>query len=237
MRGRNPAAALLAAASVGALLGGCDAASSVAARAGVATSFEARCEKALPPTRIDVITVPVTWNTDRTHSVGELTRLSGDSGDVNRALGLTTAEIGHQAFIETAGIEDTRNGRICVRPAIKVELAMTPMTVYVSREFAGDTCREAAIVEHEMKHVTVYTNFLASIADEVRDALRREYGNRVFQYRDRADARQDTQDRLSEQMRVLLGDNARRVKALQAGVDSPEEYARVALACGGMHVN
>jgi hypothetical protein len=230
-------AALVAAAVVGGLLAGCDAASSIAARAGLATSFEAQCEKSLPPTKIEVVTIPVTWNTDRTRSVAELTRLSGDSGDVNRALGLTTAEIGHQAFVETSGIEDSQTGRSCTRPAIRVELAMTPMTVYVSREFAGDPCREAAIVEHEMKHVMVYKNFLSSIAAEVRDALSREYGNKVFQFRDRADARRDSEKRLSDQLHGLLADNARRVKALQTEVDSPEEYARVASECGGMQVN
>jgi hypothetical protein len=231
------AAALVAAAVAGGLLAGCDAASSLAARAGIATSFEARCEKALPPTRIDVVTVPVAWNADRTRSVDELTRLSGDTGEINRALGLTTAQIGHQALIETAGLEDTRSGRTCVRPAIRVELAMTPMTVYVSREIAGDPCREAAIMEHEMKHVTVYTNFLSSVAAEVRDALRSEYRNKVFQFDRRADSRREMEQRVTGQLHDLLADNARRVDALQAAVDSPDEYARVAAACGGMRVN
>jgi hypothetical protein len=235
MRGfLTPLAAFLAVAVAGALLAGCDAASSIAARAGLVASFESRCEKSLPPTRIDIVVIPVVWNTDRTRSVDELTRLSGDSGDVNRALGLTTAQVGHQAFVETAGIEDTRSGRTCVRPSIRVELAMTPMTLYVSREFAGDPCREAAIVEHEMKHVTVYTNYLSTLADDVGKTLRAEYGNKVFRYDGRADARRETEARLLQQLHELLADNAGRIKELQATVDSPEEYARVALACGGM---
>jgi hypothetical protein len=232
-----PVIASVAAALTGSLLAACDGASSLATRAGIGGSFEARCEKALPPTRVDVVTIPVHWNTDRTRSVRELTRMSGDNGDVNRALGLTTAEIGHKAFLETAGLDDTRNGRICIRPTIRVELAMTPMTVYVSREFAGDTCREPAIVEHEIKHVTVYANYLSAVADDVRKSLRAEYGNKVFQFRDRAEARREMEGRLGDRLRALLTDNAQRVKALQRAVDSPEEYARVAGACGGMRVD
>ena len=69
--------------------------------------------------------------------------MSGETGSTVLALGLTTAEISHQASLETAGIEDTKSGRICLRPAIRVELAMTPMTVYVSREVTDDPCRAA----------------------------------------------------------------------------------------------
>lgn len=232
-----PAVAFVAATLAGGLLAACDGASSLAARAGIGGTFEARCEKAVPPTRIEVVTVPVVWNTDRTRSVRDLTRISGDSGEVNRALGLTTAEIGHKATLETVGIEDTKDGRICVRPAIRVELSMTPMTVYVSREFAGDTCRDPAIVEHEMKHVNVYVNHLAAVADEVRKALRAEFGTRTFQFRDRAQARREMEGRLGDRLRALLADNAQRVQALQRNVDSPEEYARVAGECGGMHID
>ncbi len=217
-----------------ALLAGCDAATSIAARAGFGGSFEERCEKRLPATRIDVIGAPVVYDTDRSRSYRELTTMSGDAEPGRRALGLTTAQIGHTAFLETAGIEDTRSGRVCVRPAIRVELTMTPMTVYVGRELADDPCREAVILEHEMKHVAVYTQHLADVSDAVRDELVTTYGNTIYYFRDRAEAQQQAEAGLAQRLSARLADSARRVKELQAAVDSPEEYARVTGACGGM---
>jgi hypothetical protein len=217
-----------------ALLAGCDAASSIAARLGVGGSFEERCAKRLPATRIDVVGMPVVYDTDRSRSYRELTTMSGDAGPGLRALGLTTAQIGHAAFLETAGIEDTRTGRVCVRPTIRVELTMTPMTVYIGREMAGDPCRDAVILEHEMKHVAVYTQHLADVLDAVRDELATTYGNTVYYFRDRAEAKAETEKALTLHLSARLAESARHVKQLQTAVDSPDEYARVTGACGGM---
>lgn len=221
--------AVIAALAAAIVIAGCDAVKSAAARAGL-TGFEARCEAALPATRIDVVTAPVVPSVDRTRSWRELTSMSGDAGSELRALGLTLAQVGHKASVETSGIENQRDGRVCVRPSVKVELSAMPVTVYIGREIAGDPCREAVALEHEMKHVTVYANYLSSVADDLRSALRAEYGNKVFQFRDRAQAKREMDDRLSERLRAMLADNARRAKALQQAVDSPEEYARTSTA-------
>ncbi len=213
----RPEARLALAFAAAALLAGCDAASSVAARAGFGGSFEERCERKLPATRIDVVATPAAYDTDRSRSYLELTRMSGDAGPGQLALGLTTAQIGHTARLETAGIEDTRTGRVCVRPAIRVELTMTPMTVYVGREMAGDPCREAAILEHEMKHVAVYARHLDDVSDAARKDLVLAYGNTVHYFRDRTEAQRQSEAELAERLGELLSRSAQRVKELQAG--------------------
>ena len=217
-------------------VGGCDSARTVAARAGIG-DFEARCEASLPATRIEVVTTPVVYGTDRTRSWRELTAMSGDATPTLRALGLTTAEVGHQATIETAGVEDPRTGRVCVRPAITVQLSATPMTVYIGREIAGDPCREAVALEHELRHVAVYEDELAHIAKDVRASLDAAYGNRVLYYGSRAEAKRETQAALAAELSPLLAGDARRIKDRQRRIDSPEEYARVSAACGGMMRN
>jgi hypothetical protein len=227
---------LITAAAVLASIAGiaaCDSAKSLAVRAGLG-GFEARCEALLPATRIEVVTVPVVYGTDRTRSWRELTQMSGDATPTLRALGLTTAEIGHQASVETSGIEDQRDGRVCVRPAIRVDLSATPMTVYISHEIAGDSCRDAAALEHELKHVSVYRDALLLIADDVRKLLESEYANRVLYYRSRAEAQRETQSALGAKLGPLLAGNARRIKERQRAIDSPEEYASVSAACGGI---
>jgi len=217
------------------VISGCDSARSAAARAGL-TGFETRCETTLPPTRIDIVMAPVVHRTDRTRSWRELTAMSGDETSDLRAVGLTTAQVGHQALVETSGIENQRDGRVCVRPAIRVELSVTPMTVYISREIAEDPCRDAAALEHELKHVAVYEDELGRIADDVRKLLSANYDNRILYYRNRSEAQRETKETLGAEIGPILAEDARRIKERQRAIDTPEEYARVSAACGGMIV-
>jgi hypothetical protein len=85
-----------------------------------------------------------------------------------------------------------------------------------------------------LKHVSVYRDELPRIADEVRMLLQSEYGNRILYYRGRAEAQKETQSALGARLSPLLAGNAKRIKDLQRAIDSPEEYARVSSACGGM---
>ena len=216
-----------------ALCAGCDSVRSVAARAGVA-GFEARCEASLPATRIEVVAAPVVYATDRTRSWRELTAMGDDMAPTQRAVGLTTAKLGDTVAVETAGIEDQSTGRVCVRPSVRVELTATPMTVYIGREIAVDHCRDAAALEHEQKHVAVYREELVRIATDVRATLAAAYGNRVLYYKSRAEAKRGTDAGISAEIGPLLERMAGQIKARQREIDSPEEYARVSAACGGM---
>jgi hypothetical protein len=113
---------------------------------------------------------------------------------------------------------------------------MTPMTVYVSREAAADPCREAAVLAHELKHVAVYRQRLAEIGEELRPALAATFGDRVFYFASRADGQMEMQQTLERELGAALEDSTRKIRARQEEVDSPEEYARVAAACGGIGV-
>ena len=225
--------ALVIVASIAALGVGCDAAQSVAARAGL-TGFEGRCEAALPPTRIDVVTAPIEYGVDRTKSWRELTAIGGETAPSLRAVGLTHAKLSDRISIETSGIEDQGTGRVCVRPSIRIDLSATPMTVYIGREIADDACRANAALEHEQKHVAVYHEELGRIAAELRAILKSAYDNRVLYYGSRAEAQRETETAVHAKVGPLLDRIARHIKARQGEIDSPDEYSRVSAACGGM---
>jgi hypothetical protein len=89
---------------------------------------------------------------------------------------------------------------------------------------------------HETKHVAVYRDELPRIAADVRARLQSSYANRVFYYRSRAQAQREAQAALGAEIGPLLEGDTHRIKERQRAVDSPEEYARVAAACGGMVV-
>jgi len=234
-RGARCAAPIAALCAV-VLLGACDKAASVAARAGL-VSFESVCARQLPPTRVDITTEPVTYEIDTGRSYRELTALSPDAGALDRALGLTLTQIGYVSLTELQGIEQSRGGRVCVHPVIRITLALKPMTVYVASEYHGDACREAVILEHERKHVAVYSEFIGLLARELRAAVTADFGDTIFYATDRAQAERAIRDRLGVYLEPMLHDGMQRIKERQRSVDSPEEYARVAAACGGMNID
>jgi hypothetical protein len=217
-------------------LSGCDAVTGAAQRAGVVPTFEQHCAKSLPPTRVEVVAIPVRYDTDTSRPYAELARMGVEAGENERVVGLTRARISHSASIAVNGIEEPRTKTVCVRPEIRVELSLLPMTVFVGREFRDHDCRRAAIVEHELKHVAVYSAYLAEIAGEVRAEITRAYGNAVMQFASRDEAQREIEQALTGYLNPLLERTSRELKLRQAGVDTPAEYARVAAACGGIEL-
>ena len=108
------------------------------------------------------------------------------------------------------------------------------MTVYIGREIAGDPCRDAAALEHELKHVAVYKDELARIAVDARKQLEGAYDNRILYYRSRAEAERGIHAALAAELKPMLEDSGRRIKERQQAIDTPAEYAHVSAACGGM---
>lgn len=216
---------------------GCDVVTGAAQRAGVVPTFEAHCAKALPPTRVEVVALPADHDTDFTRSYAELTRMGVEAEANERVIGLTRARIGHAAAITVVGIEEPGTRRVCVRPEIRVELSLTPMTVFVGREFRGDACRRSAIIEHELKHVAVYRETLEAMVREAQDEIGRAYGNTVMLFASRDEAQREIEAALTGYLGPLLERSTREVRRRQAEVDTPDEYARVAGACGGIELN
>jgi len=217
-------------------LAGCDVVTGAAQRAGVVPTFEAHCAKALPPTRVEVAALPADHDTDFTRPYAELTRMGVEADANERVIGLTRARIGHAATITVVGIEEPGSRRVCVRPEIRVELSLTPMTVFVGREFRDDACRRSAIIEHELKHVDVYRETLEAMTREARDEIARAYGNTVMLFASRDEAQREIETALTGYLGPLLERSTREVRRRQADVDTPDEYARVAGACGGIEL-
>ena len=216
---------------------GCDVVTGAAQRVGVVPTFAEHCAKSLPPTRIEVVAVPASHDTDFTRSYAELTRMGVDADPNERVIGLTRARIGHSATITVVGIEEPRSRRVCVRPEIRIELSLAPMTVFVGREFRGDDCRRAVIIEHELKHVAVYREMQEAMAREARDEITRAYGNTAMEFASRDEAQREIEAALSGYLGPLLERATREVRQRQAAVDTPAEYARVAGACGGIQLH
>ena len=213
----GPHRAIAACAALAALLlGGCD----------LLQPFELTCERKLGAASIEVEAAPITWATDFTKSTEDLTTM-GAASSGRRVLGLTQTNLKWSASLNSNGITRSLDGRHCLRPSIKVRLAFEPMTVLVSREFAPGSCIFDITMAHEMKHVQTYERFLPRVQDLVRRELDTRFGQRIFHFSSEAEAERQVQSLTREYLVPFVDRSMQEVTALQAAVDSPEEYFRL----------
>lgn len=193
-------------------------------------SFESRCAD-LPPTRYEVAQVPLTWTEDRTQSYDELTVRGGNTPATHTTFGLTTVRFGHQTHIELRLIEDAAGKRVCGTAAVKVELSMQPVAVYVARQLEPTPCASDATFSHEMKHVSVFREVLddarRDLAADLADAL----GTELRRAATRTELERTFNAQVEAYLSVFMKQWQRQMKARQDAVDSEDEYRRVATAC------
>ncbi len=213
-RPRLRAAAALAAAAL--LLAGCD----------YFRPFEEVCAQRLGPTRIEVETVPVTYTTDFTKSTAELSRM-GAASTGRRVLGLTQTNLKWSASLSSQGITQRLGGQHCLRPSIKVRFAFEPMTVLVGREFTPGSCIFDITMQHELQHVATYERFLPRVQEAVKRELEARFGQRIFLFDSEAEAQRQVHALTRDYVAPFVDRSMQEVTALQAAVDSPEEYFRL----------
>lgn len=193
-------------------------------------SFEGRCAE-LPTSRVEVALLPFSVTENRKLPLEALTRISDGPSPAHRTIGLTHANFGHRSLVDVTGVEDRLGARACVRPSVKVELYVKPITVYVAREYEGDPCRSAVIREHEQRHVNVYTGYAREAANRLESELANAIGRTPFFGASVAEAQRGVDRRLGELLTAFMRESERTLAQRQALVDTPEEYARVTSAC------
>lgn len=210
-----------------ALLSGCDA----------FRSFEAACERNLPPTRVTVKTEPIRYDVNRTLSYAALTRKGAAlATDGKTVLGLTEATLAYSISVSARGMSSRMSGRYCMRPAVEVSLSFTPMTVWMGADEMAGSCRDRVIWDHELKHVAEYQAFLPEFADGVAAQLRERLGEDVQFFPSAGEGQKHLDAFMHDALTPLVRTGMAEVKARQRLVDSPAEYARLAgtrAACGG----
>ncbi len=199
------------------LLAGCD----------MYSSLESVCEKRLAPTAVEVVTKPVSYTYDFSRSTSDLTsRGAHRAGTV--VLGLVETEIRSEAALGLNGIKRFFSGRYCMRPNLTVKLAFEPMTLYIANEQPEGSCAFRITMEHELKHIAVYQDYLEDFGARVREDLGRALGNDIVYVGSRSEADAHVRAVIERTLTPYMQAMQDEVRARQARIDSPAEYARLA---------
>ena len=220
----------LAACALLLVLVGCDRLAALAA-SNPLQSFESRCE-ALPASGFQIRRLPLAVRDDYSMSYAQLARLSEPSAVNHRTVGLTRAKFGYRSTLELEGLEDPRSTRACVRPKVNVNIEVTNAIVHVAREYRGDACREPLILEHERRHVEVFSTYAAEIAPTLARGLETSIGNRLTYGSTMAGAQASIKEALDAELGVFLAQASDELARRNAAIDTADEYERLARECG-----
>jgi hypothetical protein len=205
---------LLALLATALLLCGCD----------MFSSFESACKQRLAPASVEVLTTPVSYTYDFGQSTSELTaRGAHRAGTV--VLGLVEAEIHSEAAVGVNGFRQTFGSRYCMRPKLTLKLAFEPMTLFIAREQPEGSCAFRITMEHELKHIAVYQEYLDEFAARVRNDLGQTLGDRIVYVSSQAEADAYVRAVAEKTLNPYLHAVQDEVRARQARIDSPAEYA------------
>jgi len=198
------------------LLAGCDA----------ARPFESVCERRLGPTTVRVVTTPVSYTTDFSRSIDDLTARGAHSAGTI-VLGLVETQVRSEAKVGLNGVKQHFRDRYCMRPSVEMRLAFEPMRLFVASEHPEGTCGFRVTMEHELKHIAVYQEYLEDFAGQVQVDLARELGDGILYFASPAAADAHVEAVISQTLKPYLEGVRDQVKARQTRIDSPEEYARL----------
>ena len=195
------------------------------------SDFQVRCENTLPKT-VSVLSARQNGYSIDTHvSYRMLTRMGAPgSGDV--VLGLTRMNSRVEMGLAGQILQDPSSGYECIAPQIKVALIYSPMKVYVGKEFPVDSCAYQEILKHELRHVQVYQEHLPKVEAIVRAALSKAFQAEPL-YAPSGQAQMLLQQKINDGWIAYIQAEMHKVEALQALIDTPQEYARLGKACNG----
>jgi hypothetical protein len=207
------------------LLGACGAASA-------RTAFQARCEDTIGKTVSVLSARDGGYRVDNTVSLRQLGQMKRAAAPNSYVLGLTRTE--SRVSIGAGGtiLQDPASGYECVAPRIEVNLFYVPIVIYVGREFAPGSCAYREILAHEMRHLKTYLDHLPKVEVTVRTALARRFEAKPL-YAPSGQASALLQRELNNGWMRFIKGEMEKVEALQAAIDTAQEYGRLGKVCGG----
>lgn len=151
----------------------------------------------------------------------------------HRVLGLTRGNATVRFTIHMPSITDPSGRWECVSPQITLTYGMTPLTLFVAREFPPGSCAHKEIREHEMRHVQAYQQHLAGIEKDITETLVRRFATGAVWHGPAGQTAARLQQELDERWTGYVYREIKGVDSVQAEIDTVEEYERVANACEG----
>lgn len=191
-------------------------------------AFATRCA-ALPLAPPEASADPILPQFDETRSLADLTAMYERAAAHHQTLGLTHARLAYLTRLAANGLQD--GDRACMRVKVRVQVTMESATVFIAREIAADPCRRGAVRDHEMRHVEAHAAFLREAPDRLLALLDAADVGRVRHGADPEAIQQEAMREVSDIVTRAEATDRAGLAAMQAAIDTPDEYARATRSC------
>jgi hypothetical protein len=195
-------------------------------------TFAARCEAAARREQVHVQAGEAGWRVDNSRSWRMLTQMKRTGVPGAYVLGLTHTESRVAIQVEGQLLQDAATGAECIAPRVDVRLRYLPVVIYVGSEFKPHTCPYREILAHEMRHLNAYLTFLPKVEERVRVRVAERFDGKPV-YGRRGETQAALRREIDTRWMPYVKDEMSRVETLQAGIDTPQEYARLSKVCQG----
>jgi len=188
-----------------------------------------RCEPAPPSVALELDMKPA--EVSRARSMAELRREARKGPDAHQT-GLYQVEIARRTEVEVSIAQS--GDRLCVAVArVKVRVETPTRMIYVASEIDPTSCRYRVTAEHEHQHERIDEEILRVSLPARVEALSGKLAGLAAaapaSERDRAV--RDVHDRAQATVRDLFVEVLAERQRMQLGIDTPQEYRRLANRC------
>lgn len=149
-----------------------------------------------------------------------------------RVLGTTTATRA-SAFEYRYRMARLPDGSVCVQPKVEITLAYQPLLVEVASELRLSHCLREEVLAHEQQHVQAYRAHLERAARQLSTDLPAVLGDVSFHAASFDEASTAIDQALDARVEVAIQSALDQVSVVHAGIDTPEESARMYTVCQG----
>lgn len=178
------------------------------------------------------IAMPALVVDEVTSNTEDMAVMSGLYNDLGRTIGgITSATplIEYEVVSNLALLPNQRG--VCAKPSISMRVGYQTMAVYMDSEIPRSSCIYNAIFAHEMHHVAIYKDYVASHLEQIRQGADEKFNGRAYFFKSLFQAKQYVEilgQVFAQRVREKF---MHEVNAEQAALDTQAEYSRMQLEC------
>ncbi len=199
------------------------------------TRFNMACQAIRPHLNVRVdkianVKIDQSWGTEKITAYDASIKAVPEGAIV---WGITEATYNSQLSHEVKSITSDSLGVSCAVPGIDLVLGYEALDIKIAKELVLGLCAYNYVLAHEMEHITIYQENIYKMRDNLAVAFEAKLRGKVFVGSNKDNLIFQATEYTQSFLEGLLKVERAKIQALQAKLDTPEEYAKADGVCAG----
>lgn len=191
-----------------------------------------RCQANGDKTEVFIRTIDQGYRINNKLTSRSLNMKSHNSYTGDYVIGLTSIESKTVFDVNGEVWDDRPTGGECFAPKIRIQLIYNPIDVFIGSEFREGSCTFNSILEHEMEHVKLYRESLATIEATIKELMAQRFQGKPI-YGLKGTTRQILDAEIDNLWRPLIKSELAKIQIRQNEIDADEKIDKVTWSCSG----